>query len=100
MGRIMTERKKPLRWHKEPNEQGLASVCQSPRGAELRIGSDVLAHVYAHREGWSRNYEGWYWVAQSDVYQVPLKNTCSAPVSTLEDAKAAAKAYVKEHLKR
>jgi len=104
----MSERHKPLRWRRQPDNQGLARVGQSPRGAELRIGDKCLARVYPWQEpsaSWGRGgdlstYKGWYWVATSRTYDVPLKNTCREPVKTIEEAKAAAKAYVLEHLKR
>jgi hypothetical protein len=98
----MAERKKPLRWRRQPDNQGLAAIGQPPRGAELRIGEKILAHVYPYSKStWGRkDYEGWYWVAASRTYDIPLKNTCHDPLPTIEEAKAAAKTYVLEHLKR
>jgi hypothetical protein len=94
-------RRKPLRWRREPDEPGLARIGQPPRGAELRIGNEVLASVCAARaERWSRSYIGWYWVAISDKYGVPLHNSCRKPVSDIEEAKVQAHGYVLQHIKR
>lgn len=41
----MAERKKPLRWRKEPDEQGLASIGQAARGWDLRRDGEELAVV-------------------------------------------------------
>ena len=98
---MTTERRKPLRWRKEPDEKGLARVGQRMRGVELRLGDETVARVYPWRKGglWSHEYNGWYWVARSDVYGIPLVNTSQQPVKNLDEAKAAAKAYVLGHMK-
>jgi len=96
--------KKPLRWRKQPDNQGLSSIGQSPRGAELRCDGEELAYVYPWRPpgSWKRDgYRGWYWVARSDRFGVPLMNTADEePVSEdIEVVKAAAMVYVKEHFR-
>lgn len=88
-----------LTWSKQPNEQGLASVCQGPRGAILKLNGVVAGRVYAN----PHQYKGWYWVARHNTteevpWEVPLKNTCDTPVKELEDAKKACEAYVREVL--
>lgn len=87
-------RKQPLRWRKAPRETGLARVCTGPRGAELRIGDDVLARVY-----YDRGSAAWTWVATSEKYGVPYKNTYLDPTSFIA-AKENAMAYVIAHLQR
>jgi len=90
--------KKQLRWRKQPRERGLASICQTPRGATLRYGDDVAGRVMGTRtkEGTVR----YFWVAGWDRQEIPRMNTCGEMVKSLEEAKAACKAYVVEHLKR
>ncbi|MCY0910913.1 hypothetical protein [Massilia antarctica] len=85
-----------LRWKKEPKATGLSAIGAGPRGSSLHDGEKCYAMVWAQR----RNYQvtGWYWVAGWDS-NVPHLNTHSEPVATEEEAKAAAMAYVKEHLK-
>lgn len=96
-------KKKPLRWRREPDMSGLASIGQCPRGAELRCDGEVIVHVSAWRlpTSWGRDYRGWYWVAVSDRFGVPLKNTAGGePISEdIEVVKAEAMAYVKEHIR-
>ena len=72
------------RWRKEPNEQGLASVCQSTRGLELREKGEMIIMVSSLREG------GWYWYGMG-------QNTCGNPVSTMQEAKDQATKFYKEN---
>jgi hypothetical protein len=83
-----------LRWKKAPNETGLRRITQGPRSSWLTDGSLRYACVSALR----KNHEQWYWVAGLDS-DVPLKNTCQESPLSLLDAKKAAMAYVKHHLK-
>jgi hypothetical protein len=83
--------KMTARWRKEPNEQGLARVCQRPRGFELRENGEVLIHVSAATAGgWSREVEGWYWYGMG-------QNTCREPVATADEAKEQATKFYKEN---
>lgn len=72
------------RWRKQPNERGLAAVCQSKRGAELRDDGEILAHVSSSHCG------GWYWYGFG-------QNTHASPVATIDEAKAEVNQYVKEN---
>ena len=67
------------RWRRQPNETGLASVAQSPRGYDLREGGEVLARVRPKLE--RRIMVGWYWYGFGF-------NTCGTPVETADIAKA------------
>jgi hypothetical protein len=90
-----------LSWRKEPNERGLASIGQPPRGYELRFDGKQIAGVSPLFAGWSRDIKGWYYCARSDEYGVPLMNTCSGkPFATKDEAKAACDAYVRKHFKK
>jgi len=70
-----TTRSVNARWRKEPNETGLARVCQSPRGFDLTQAGKILARVRRTRNG------GWFWYMLSH-------NTCDNPVATADEAKA------------
>ena len=83
-----------LRWKKTPPPTGLAGVVCGPMGSELRADG----HVFARTQALGRSSSSWFWVARSDEHGVPLRNTCHEPVSTEEAARAAALAYVREHL--
>lgn len=84
-----------ITWRKQPNEKGLASVGQGPRGAILRVDGEDIGHVSASCKGLAFRWDGWYWVARSDG-KVPLKNTASESkyYKDIEDAKRDCKAYV------
>jgi hypothetical protein len=84
-----------LTWSKEPNESGLAKVCQLPRGAILKLNGKQIATVHAYTEGFSRELRGWYWYGGDEAIGVPRKNTASAPLKELADAKAQAEIYVR-----
>ena len=91
-----------LRWRKQPNETGLARIVQGPRGYDLWYGDRDLgsAHPLTH---WPDRYTivGYYWSVGSDKdLGIAHRNTASAPVATMEEAKAACLAYIKECLKR
>lgn len=98
-----------LVWRRQPNETGLARVCQGPRGAELRLcvpgqKPERIGTVSARRG--LGDYGGWYWTAWSRDGRVPRYNTVDSecgPVktfSTIEEAKADCFAYVKACLER
>lgn len=78
------------RWRKQPNETGLRSVGQSPRGYELREGGEVIIHVAPSGGGWSNPLRGWYWYGMG-------QNTHKDLYKTAEEAKANADAYFKKH---
>lgn len=40
-----------LTWRRQPDETGLAKVCQSDRDAELRFNGETLAHVSTTWDG-------------------------------------------------
>lgn len=83
-----------LRWKLDPRETGLNRVAAGPRGSTLR---DTAKKRYA-AVCFSRRAGGWFWVAGWES-GVPHRNTSDAPVATVDEAKAAAMAYVREHLK-
>jgi hypothetical protein len=93
----MSKRAPQLRWRRQPNETGLARVCQTERGYDLRMGEEVLAQVRPTYAGFGRQSEGYYWFARSGDW-LPLKNTASTPVATMEEAKREAEAYVRRYL--
>ena len=81
-------------WRKQPSEQGLMRIGQSPRGAILKVGGEDVGRVYARFIS-MHNYSGWYWVARGEG--VPLRNSGSEDggiYDEIDDAKAACKAYV------
>jgi hypothetical protein len=85
-----------LRWKKNPHPRGLAGVVSGPQGSTLRDGEVRYATTGTYHFRDSRT--GWYWVALK-VGGVPYKNTCDEPLPDEAAAKAAALAYVREHLK-
>lgn len=78
-----------LSWRKQPNETGLARVCQGTRGFELRQGKETLAVVAVLGGRYSRG--PWYWYGMG-------RNTASQPAPTFDTAKAEALAWVKSQL--
>lgn len=90
-----------LSWRKQPDERGLASIGQSPRGLELRYGNENIADVLPVTKGNRWNVVAWYFCASADEFGVPHRNTYGAKhYKTKELAKAACDAYVKEHFVR
>ncbi len=84
-----------LTWSKQPSEQGLARVCQGPRGAILKLDGERVGYVYATRPS------GWYWVAINDTLGVTLFNSCAsgrALTADLDTAKAECEDYVRKCL--
>ena len=84
-----------LRWKLEPRETGLRAVAAGPRSSWLTDGQTRYACVSAL----GRSAARWYWVAGWGS-GVPHRNTASEAPLSLDEAKAAAMAYVREHLKR
>jgi len=82
-----------LRWKMEPRETGLRPVVAGPRASWLTDGEKRYACVSSH----GRSSVRWYWVAGWDS-GIPLRNTCGDPPLSLDEAKAAAMAYVKAAL--
>jgi hypothetical protein len=80
---------KTARWRKQPNETGLRSIGQAPRGFELRRGDEVVAYVSpAGGAALNGPLRGWYWVGFG-------VNTYSLGelFATAEDAKHACDIY-------
>lgn len=95
VGRPAPERAKRLRWKMEPRKTGLRAVAAGPRSSWLTDGQTRYACV----SSLGRSAARWYWVAGWGS-QVPHRNTASEGVPlSLDEAKAAAMAYVREHLK-
>lgn len=96
----MAEKRRQLRWRRQPRATGLASVCQGERGYELTYGGERVASVAPAYKGWSREREGYYWSALSDALGVALRNTAGEGLlyETIEEAKEACRAYVREQL--
>lgn len=82
-----------LRWKMDEAPTGLARVCAGPRGHWLTDGEQRFIHISPHRR---MTDAGWYWTASWD-FPGPYRNTCGEKAQTLEEAKAAAMAYFKEH---
>lgn len=97
----MAQVKPRLRFKREPDEQGLARVCQGPRGADLWYGGRDVGSVSPKKVGWGAgDYKGWYWCCPEIAdLGIEHRNTSSAPVDTLEEAKAALRAHVEGCLK-
>jgi hypothetical protein len=81
-----------LRWKKNPRPSGLAGVCCGPQGSTLRIDGDVMVATVSPLNPSS---DRWYWVAGWGHPRIPHKNTCSEPLQTEKETKAAAMAYVR-----
>ena len=85
-------------WKMAPRETGLRAIFAGPRSHELWMRNDAgdtrirVATVSALRRGYET--VGWYWVARADDLGIPLLNSCGKPASTVDEAKAQARAYV------
>lgn len=85
-----------LRWKKDPSETGLRRIGAGPRGSKLHDGKTQYASIRPHSTRHTGK-SGWYWVAGWGG-SVPHYNSCNdAPLSE-DEAKAAAMAYVKQHM--
>jgi hypothetical protein len=96
----MTTTKKPrLTWRKEPNEEGLSSIGQRPRGYELRCQGERLGGVYPLTNRSDRyNICGYYCAGRWDEKGVPHINTASQPVQTTDEAKKILMDHFRKHL--
>lgn len=84
MNDLVQARRGVARWRRQPKMPGLAGVTQGVRGAELRIGEEVLITVSPVIRGLNASeVSGWYWSELG-------KNTARTPKNTLADAKAEA----------
>lgn len=84
-----------MRWKLQPYRTGLAAVGEGPRSSDLRIDGKRVATVHAMGGGWRGPVRGWYFVARCDELGIPLRNTHATIVSTVDEAKAQAVAYVR-----
>ncbi|MFL7901595.1 hypothetical protein ACJ41P_10710 [Azospirillum argentinense] len=91
----MAKQSNRLSWRRQPNETGLARVCQYTRGYDLRIGNDRLASVGPNGRHAER---GWNWYASEDTDRgIAWKNSAAEGRSfaTAEEAKADAESYIR-----
>lgn len=91
-------KKHRITWSKEPNETGLARVCQDPRGRNLKVDRRIVGRVCP--PGRFRTLtNGCEWYAVDDELSIPLVNSCCGanPVfyPTMDEAAAACEAYVR-----
>jgi hypothetical protein len=84
-----------LRWKKHAKETGLRAVGAGPRGSDLHDGTNRYATVAAHSFRHTGEH-GWWWHAQVGTERINTCNTCF--VSTDDEAKKQAEAWVKERL--
>lgn len=96
-------RPKPrLRWRKAEMPSGLARISYgylSRRAFELWYGDQRLADARPNYKGWSRVQEGYSWCCGSfKEFGIERRNTMDKPVATIDEAKAACEAYVRQCL--
>jgi hypothetical protein len=82
-----------LRWRRAPRLSGLASVGQGERDYELREDGETILRVCKARDFGSFTTRGWFFAGRVDGQYV---NTCDALVSTAEEAKENADAWVRK----
>lgn len=88
-----------LTWRKQPNEKGLAAVCQTPRGYELRHAGVRLGSVSPSTEmGRRYDIKGWYGCGAWDEWGVPRINTCHTLSETMEEAKRVLMAHFRKYI--
>lgn len=88
-----------LTWKKDKPERGLAGIGRgTPKGSSLNSGGVEYASV-DYSEGNFGYKVGWWWSAGENG-SIPRINTAHSPVATEAEAKAAAKAYILEHLNK
>lgn len=80
------------RWRKQPNDTGLARVCQGQRGFELREDGKRLMSVSHAPERYGHNGM-WYWVGFG------INTFGQTMFQNKEDAKIDADLYYKAHIK-
>ena len=89
-----------LTWRKQPDETGLAQVCQKARGAILSADGVEVARVGATRG------DAWHWYARDESRGIPWRNSAAEgtryPLGPegLEAAKADCRRYVEECLRQ
>ena len=88
-----------LRWKKQQALTGLMRIGAGPRGSFYHDGEKEYASISALGGDWMRNFNGWYWVTNSQS-GMPHKNTCDNPCKTEAEAKKQAAAFVKAELKK
>ena len=93
-----------LTWSKQPSERGLASVCQAPRGANLKVNGIEIGAVRPKLVDW-RTWDGWYWYARIPSSLVGgdegvYHNSSDNPDETIEQAKVACETWVREWLQQ
>ncbi len=77
-----------LRWRRQPDERGLARVCQRKRGADLTDGSKILAMVRPVTP------DGlWHWYGSG--VNTLQRSTNNRMFATIEEAKADAMRTIK-----
>ena len=79
-----------LTWRREPNEKGLAGVCQSTRGQELRYQRKTVDIVKEFTQGFSRVCVGYWWSCHQPNHNSLWDRNV---FKTEEDAKADLKKY-------
>ena len=86
---------KRLTWRRQPSETGLRRIAQSPRGYDLWLEGRRVASVRL-------SAGGYYWSAPTDEpLGIVLRNTASEEkYATIDDAKAACRAYIVACLKK
>ena len=85
---------------KEPNESGLARVCQLPRGFIISIGGVRVARVGGARSlARGASAVTWHWYGHRDP-DVPRRNSAAEGIqfATREDARDNCVAYLRECL--
>src|SRR5687767_1255595 len=88
-----------LRWKRQPRETGLRGVGQGPLGWDLYWGPNRLASVRVLWKGFSRETDGWYYVAREDSLSVPHRNTCGERGVPPHTVRNACVSYVVEALR-
>lgn len=80
---------------KQESEQGLARVCQSPRGYVVSVDGKRAGSVSWARERWGRSDGGyWYWYAS--IGGASYNSSSDTPrAATKEEARDACVAWVK-----
>ena len=69
---MSTPQKSRLTWSRQPNETGLARVCQAERGKDLKYNGKRIAYVRPLCDGFHRKTVGYYWVARADELKIEL----------------------------
>jgi len=86
-------------FRKQPNEPGLARVCQGPRGYVVSVDGIAVGNVSPLSRGFGSSVIGWYWVVGTyPKYGIPLTNTYRSPKPTKEEARDECKAFIREHM--